>query len=375
MKTPSVIAWAAAAAVGATASGQTARVTYQLSRAYLPSGSTWPMLFGDHAQIVAGVTFSPPVGTPVTYTPPPGNGTGTVAGLEHVSFDVIACDTIHGTWTLSGTGFPGTTGTTWGLRQEWGAGSAGTPQSGSDVLGVTAGAFTLPGVPVQATNPIVEIWRGRFDPHTWYAGDQMRLTLRPRDAALFVQYGTNSSGQPLYTTIPAVADPVWVNIFQDTGAPPPCYPIVVADPHSTSAFAGQPAQFHVVASWLNPVGCTTHTYRWRHDCQMLSDGPRISGVLTDTLRIDPVMPGDEGQYDVRADTWADSNAAWLTVVCYANCDQSTQPPTLNVNDFVCFMSAFASGQSYANCDGSTQAPVLTINDFVCFQQSFAAGCP
>jgi hypothetical protein len=60
--------------------------------------------------------------------------------------------------------------------------------------------------------------------------------------------------------------------------------------------------------------------------------------------------------------------------CYANCDGSTQPPILNVNDFICFSQRFAAGEPYANCDGSTQEPVLNVGDFVCFQSAFAAGC-
>jgi probable HAF family extracellular repeat protein len=60
--------------------------------------------------------------------------------------------------------------------------------------------------------------------------------------------------------------------------------------------------------------------------------------------------------------------------CYANCDQSTAPPILNVSDFICFQSSFAAGSAYANCDGSTSQPVLTVNDFVCFMSRFAAGC-
>jgi hypothetical protein len=61
--------------------------------------------------------------------------------------------------------------------------------------------------------------------------------------------------------------------------------------------------------------------------------------------------------------------------CYPNCDGSTQPPLLNVNDFVCFTQRFAAADPYANCDASTQPPVLNVNDFVCFTQRFAAGCP
>jgi hypothetical protein len=60
--------------------------------------------------------------------------------------------------------------------------------------------------------------------------------------------------------------------------------------------------------------------------------------------------------------------------CYPNCDNSTTPPVLNVNDFICFQSAFAAGNTYANCDHSTTPPVLNVNDFICFQSAFAAGC-
>ena len=61
--------------------------------------------------------------------------------------------------------------------------------------------------------------------------------------------------------------------------------------------------------------------------------------------------------------------------CYANCDNSTAAPVLNVADFTCFLQRFAAGESYANCDHSTAAPVLNVADFTCFLQEFAAGCP
>jgi hypothetical protein len=63
-----------------------------------------------------------------------------------------------------------------------------------------------------------------------------------------------------------------------------------------------------------------------------------------------------------------------TPACYPNCDQSTLAPILNVNDFVCFLGAFATGESYANCDGSGIEPVLTANDFQCYLNAFVAGC-
>jgi hypothetical protein len=73
-----------------------------------------------------------------------------------------------------------------------------------------------------------------------------------------------------------------------------------------------------------------------------------------------------------------SNAMWWAAAgsaCYANCDASTVPPVLNVNDFVCFQTRFAASDAYANCDGSTMPPVLNVNDFICFLTRFAAGCP
>ncbi len=65
----------------------------------------------------------------------------------------------------------------------------------------------------------------------------------------------------------------------------------------------------------------------------------------------------------------------VPAACHANCDQSTQPPTLNVADFTCFLQAFAAGDPYANCDSSTELPFLNVADFTCFLQAFAAGCP
>jgi hypothetical protein len=62
-------------------------------------------------------------------------------------------------------------------------------------------------------------------------------------------------------------------------------------------------------------------------------------------------------------------------VCYANCDGSSTPPILNVNDFICFNNLYAAGSSLANCDGSTIVPVLNVNDFNCFTNLYAAGCP
>jgi phosphatidylinositol-3-phosphatase len=82
------------------------------------------------------------------------------------------------------------------------------------------------------------------------------------------------------------------------------------------------------------------------------------------------LPHDANTVSVHpiTDIWAAPPA------CYANCDGSTTPPVLNVNDFLCFLNRFAAGDSWANCDGSTEPPVLNVNDLICFQGLFAAGC-
>ena len=61
--------------------------------------------------------------------------------------------------------------------------------------------------------------------------------------------------------------------------------------------------------------------------------------------------------------------------CYANCDNSTTTPVLNVADFTCFLQRFAAADPSANCDESTTPPTLNVADFTCFLQQFAAGCP
>jgi hypothetical protein len=70
-----------------------------------------------------------------------------------------------------------------------------------------------------------------------------------------------------------------------------------------------------------------------------------------------------------------SGTVFYTPGCFANCDQSTTPPILNILDFVCFLNRFGDGDTRANCDGSTTEPLLNVLDFSCFLNRFSAGCP
>ncbi|MBL9032528.1 MAG: hypothetical protein JNM80_12585 [Phycisphaerae bacterium] len=111
--------------------------------------------------------------------------------------------------------------------------------------------------------------------------------------------------------------------------------------------------------------------------------PRGSVVLGDGHYL---IAASTGVYKYFVDTGiftrivASVDAQYITRItlgasCYANCDNSTTPPVLNVNDFTCFLNQFAAGDSRANCDQSTTPPVLNVNDFTCFLNAFAAGCP
>jgi hypothetical protein len=100
----------------------------------------------------------------------------------------------------------------------------------------------------------------------------------------------------------------------------------------------------------------------------LRGGPNSLDPLPTAVRLFAGGPGD-------ISAWDNLVVQPAPVGCYANCDNSTTAPILNVGDFTCFLQRFAAGDSYANCDNSTTAPVLNVGDFTCFLQRFAAGCP
>jgi hypothetical protein len=114
----------------------------------------------------------------------------------------------------------------------------------------------------------------------------------------------------------------------------------------------------------------------------LYGGPNSTSPLPTDFRL---FTGGGGGLTLEGNLTAWDNIIFQTVTsCYANCDNSTTPPILNVEDFSCFINQFAAGTQlphqqqlthYANCDNSTTAPVLNVEDFSCFINKFAQGCP
>jgi hypothetical protein len=322
-------------------------------------------MFGDYAEVVLTARFAPGVGSSISYTPPPPPGTATVAGLGSITFDLLGCSPNGGQWTLTGSGFGGTTGTTWGVRSGWALGSPGTPTNG-DVLNCNAGQFVIPGQTASPLNPVIEIWRGKWVPPSWGAGQSFRFAVAPTASYVLGQY---APGQHIGIPVQSIASNI--NIIIDPGSPGPCFPFIFQGPQSTVGYLGYRASFNVSAG--PGTGCAPLTYTWRRGCTILANGGSISGANTSTLVIDPVSAADAGPYEVSVNSYATPTAT-LSVTCYSNCDASTVSPLLNVNDFTCFQNHFAAGASSANCDLSTAPPLLTVNDFICFINKYAAGC-
>ncbi len=157
----------------------------------------------------------------------------------------------------------------------------------------------------------------------------------------------------------------WAGLF-DPGVSAPPVPLI--------AIGGANAVFTVGATGGAPL-----SYHWRKNGVFLSNGGRISGATSATLTISAAISTDAGDYSCDVSNRCavtTSPAAHLTVTsCYANCDNSTTQPILNVLDFSCFLNKFAAGDPYANCDNSTTPPVLNVVDFSCFLNKFAVGCP
>jgi hypothetical protein len=109
---------------------------------------------GEAARIALAVAFSPPTGTPTTYTPfPPGNGIGLVDCLHRVNFDLFIGAGAQGSFGLI---------TRLGVFNTSTAGTL-APEG---VINASAGQFPLTSVPYRA-NPVLNIWRVVWTPDTY----------------------------------------------------------------------------------------------------------------------------------------------------------------------------------------------------------------
>lgn len=122
---------------------------------------------------------------------------------------------------------------------------------------------------------------------------------------------------------------------------------------------------------------TLSGYAWSENAGWINFGGGALAVPAQPARIDFAAGRIRGYAWSENLGWInlDDATSYVQLACYANCDSSTAPPILNVNDFQCFLNRFAADDPSANCDRSTAPPTLNVNDFQCFLNKFSAGCP
>ena len=107
--------------------------------------------------------------------------------------------------------------------------------------------------------------------------------------------------------------------------------------------------------------------------------PARSSVKT-ILGLVPVIPFDLIVARTHARIWAELAAADQPIGAHDLLIAATALAhgyavlTVNVQDFSCFLTRFASSDPYANCDNSTAIPTLNVQDFSCYLTKFATGC-
>lgn len=197
MKTRAILGLVAAAGLASAANAQE-NITYVITFTECvantagtavpsPNGKIDP---GEGVRINVRATVNPGIGASTTYTPPPPPGTGTIAGLGSVFFDLIGTALNGGTWNNIS-------------RPGWSLGGPGTGQANGDLTAAQAGQFVLPGSTANSTNPVASIWRGTWNPSDYSTRNasiaiQAALAAGTSHSSILVQYGVDGNGDPQY---------------------------------------------------------------------------------------------------------------------------------------------------------------------------------
>jgi hypothetical protein len=203
MKTRAIVALVALAGTAAMAQAQE-MVNFNWSFIEVVANTTTPVPAsngvidpGEGAELRLSVSFTPAVGSSVSYTPPPGTGTGSLGGLASIFFDLSASGGHNGTFhNITRLG-------------AWGIGGVGSIEA-NGVTAAQAGQFPLPGQTANPANPINNIWRVRWTP-TSYENRVVTFTAAKAaassgtGAALYIDYN-NDPEDPAYIAVNAGAN-------------------------------------------------------------------------------------------------------------------------------------------------------------------------
>ena len=157
---------------------------------------------GEGALIRLWLSFTPSVGSPVTYSFPPPGGVAPVAGFSLALFNVNATGANGGSWTNLTTS-PGFTGTLGTLLSEGSLlfARVGQPEP-------TGGQFPLP------TNPLPRVWQAVWTPPD-YDPRAVSFELGATGIGatnLFAHIGQGPGGNPLFGQAPSTSTVSQVHI-------------------------------------------------------------------------------------------------------------------------------------------------------------------
>jgi hypothetical protein len=249
-----------------------------------------------------------------------------------------------------------------------------------------------------ATAARAQLWStGGWDGQDGRASDRSTPAVRPETRAAddFVLAAGNGQNYAITglsgRALARIYTGAFAEVYADVAGVPGAAPVATLAASGVQVVqSGVFGQYDLIDVTINTAGLSLAPGRWWVSivCDVSGDPPPNDGYGFFATGGAGVVQGLQGRYRVGTGPWLPITQAIgfpsdfsFTVIgqqsapaCYANCDSSTIPPLLNVADFVCFLNAFASGESYANCDGSTIPPALNIADFLCYLNAFAAGC-
>jgi hypothetical protein len=156
-----------------------------------PNGLLEP---GEAMRMELTVSFTPVVGTPVNWSGSPPPGSGTIAGLHTIFFDLLSNGDTTGAWSHR-TPPPG-----------W-IGSNGQPQPDGTLTNIQIGQIPILTTPIISSNPVERIWEGvwtpsSYEPRTIHWRRELPITSHPHFGTFFCQYGTDpTTGAALYATV------------------------------------------------------------------------------------------------------------------------------------------------------------------------------
>ena len=218
------------------------------------------------------------------------------------------------------------------------------------------------------TPALAQLWNtGPWDTRDGRPSDRTTPTSRPETRAaddLVLPIGNGSgyditglSGRALARNYSGV----FAEVYADTGGVPAGTPSFTLGSSGIQVLqSGVFGQYDLLNVTLDTTGLVLTSGRWWVSlvCDVSGAAPPNDGYGFFCTAGNGVVQGNQGYYRVDGGAWTPSVTAFgyqtdfsFTVIgaqrtpqtCYANCDNSTNTPVLNILDFICFLNSFSAG--------------------------------